>query len=54
MNFSFMTFRSLVLKQDVPGLYSAKREKGRLSPEEFTVDVSGCNTAAWHGFLNGL
>lgn len=54
IHFAFITSRSLVLKQDVPGLYNAKCKKGKLSPEEFTVDVSGCNTAAQHQFLNGL
>lgn len=54
INFSFIKSRNPVLKQDVPGLYNAKCKKGRLSPEEFTVDVSGCNTAAQHQFLNGL
>lgn len=52
--FSFIPSRNLVLKQDVPGLYNSKCEKGRLGPEEFTVDISGCNTAGQHWFLNGL
>lgn len=52
INFSFITSRSL--EQDVPGLCNAKCEKGRFSPEDFTVDTSGCNTAAQHCFLNGL
>ncbi|XP_074946388.1 transmembrane protein 150C isoform X2 [Phalacrocorax aristotelis] len=45
---------SLVLKQHVPDLYNAKCEKGRLSPEEFSVHISGCKTAAQHQQLNGL
>lgn len=51
---SFIASRSLVLKQNTPGLYNAKCQKGRLSAEAFTGNISGCNTAAQHRFLNGL
>lgn len=52
--FSFLTPRSVVWKRGVPGSCSAKCEIGRLSPQELTVGVSGCNTAAQHWLLNGL
>lgn len=46
INFSFLTPRSVVWKRGGPGLCSAKCETGRLSPQELTVGVSGCNSSS--------